>query len=609
MVELTGSSLEDHRQRFTQYIILTTCILLFPIVVSVVYQAIILGPDGATVFQVSTYGILLYLAISKNRLNYRTKSKILFAVFMAVMTVGFYRGGILSAGPMMLVTLSSCVTILLGLRYGLIFVGLFLLIFSGIAWAHIEGYLKLGFDVVAYLESPTSWIVTIVSSVLYSMMLVVAHAALMKGLEKSVSKMETHASELEKANLLLKQEIVKRKHSEEQLLVEKEKAEKASRAKDQFLSVMSHELRTPLNPILGFIDIIEETETEISEDTRECLQLMKGSGLHLLGLIGDILDFSSLEMGELSISKSPKSIAEVLHECMDLKQEQAEAKGLFLELQIDRSVQQIENEGYLFEIDARRILQMLVHLIDNAIKFTSEGGVTIIVSFKANTKDEGILKLTIIDTGIGIEESQIPQLMEPFQQGDTGMTRSHEGIGLGLTICRKIVDSLGGVLAFQSKFSEGATVTFSFPVCVVQSIFNSSIERQSHSSSTFVQQKTILLVEDDSTNRKLIVSYLKKTGLEVLSAENGEIAIDILGRDSIDLVLMDLRMPDMDGFEVARWIRQREGETQSVPIIAVSAQVAESAKFECKQCGMNDFLEKPVGKSLLIEKIEYWLRN
>jgi CheY-like chemotaxis protein len=386
-----------------------------------------------------------------------------------------------------------------------------------------------------------------------------------------------------------------------QLLKAKDAAEAADRAKTHFLANMSHELRTPFNGMLGMMDMLNESTLDTAQ--REQLQMARQSAEHLLLLLNDILDLSAIEAGKLKIRPEPCEVPTLLTKVCELLQVEAARKGLALSLDLQTGPPQT------VMVDPTRLRQILLNLIGNAVKFTTEGHVAVELH-EAN--DNGQIRWTIAvsDTGPGMDERTQSHLFQRFHQLDESASRQHGGSGLGLEISRNLARLMGGDIQVQSQPALGScfTVSLTTPVCAddIEMSSPGTVAPEAHPVISMGRLR-ILVAEDHPVNRQLVGMLLDKLGHEAIFAVNGREAVERLqSSDGISLVLMDLHMPEMDGLEAARRIRQRDGPTGRVPIIALTADLLEDTRHQALASGINEYLLKPVQKASLLAVIHRW---
>ncbi len=385
----------------------------------------------------------------------------------------------------------------------------------------------------------------------------------------------------------------------EQMLRElKEKAEAASAAKSEFLAMMTHELRTPLNAVIGTADLLGETAAD--EEQREGLDTIRKAGETLLSLVNDILDLSKLEALEVQLVDEVYGLRSVLADSLEMVSEAARRKTLSLEIQIASEV-----PDRLLG-DSSRLKQILLNLLGNAVKFTERGGILL----RVDCDEPETLRISVQDTGQGIAEHKLGILFQPFVQADVSRTRRHEGTGLGLVISKRLVERMGGTVMVTSVEGVGSTFLIRIPLristgelpLIPDALWRSTIEHAGGRSSR------ILLAEDNLVNQQVASKMLRKLGYQVDIANNGLDAVAAWKREKHSLVLMDCRMPEMDGFEATRAIRAEEGGDKAV-IIALTADVFSDAKGRCMDAGMNDYLSKPVHWQQLANALDKWLRT
>lgn len=386
-------------------------------------------------------------------------------------------------------------------------------------------------------------------------------------------------------------DITTRKMAEEQMLRSKDKAEAANRAKGEFLANMSHELRTPLNGVFGMMQLMQQTP--LTQEQKELLDTALAAGKGLMTIINDILDFSRMEAGQLLVNIQPFSLRETFHLVLENFTISAHDKGLHMELNLDGSVP----EGAVG--DEARLRQILFNLLGNAVKFTESGGVHIaswVVPGKpAQLKEKDfLLAIQVSDTGIGIPDNKLDTIFEPFAQADGSFTRRFQGAGLGLGIVKTLVQRLGGSICINSKSGQGTTFIVTLHMHCIE--IEQHKDRPQRHAAQSVERLRVLIAEDDTVNQIVIRRLLEKNGCEVASAENGRRAFELVAAQEFDVVLMDVQMPEMDGLEATRAIREKE-KTEGrppVPIIALTAHAMSGDKELFLEAGMNHYLAKPV---------------
>ena len=372
-------------------------------------------------------------------------------------------------------------------------------------------------------------------------------------------------------------------------------AEAATRAKSEFLANMSHEIRTPMNGITGMIDLLQRTR--IDDTQREYLDIMSASADALLDIINDILDLSKIEAGKFELECTPFSPAEVCEGVMKLMAVRAHNKHLELAFQIAPEV-----PSSLIG-DAMRLRQILVNLVGNAIKFTEKGEVALSIVAKNKTDRQVELQIAVRDTGIGIPKDKQQSIFQAFSQADTSVTRQFGGTGLELTICTRLVQMMGGEIWVESEMGKGSTfyVTAQFDIAIQAS---TEMPALPHSLLPRYTGLRILLAEDNLVNQRVTVGLLTEQGHSVEIAENGRVALEKIQARAFDLVFMDVQMPELDGYEATRKIREYQRRTgASTPIVGLTANAMKGDREACLSAGMDDYLPKPVRKQTLVETI------
>lgn len=364
-------------------------------------------------------------------------------------------------------------------------------------------------------------------------------------------------------------------------------ADEASRAKSDFLAVMSHEIRTPLNAVMGFANLLGDSHLDDAQ--RGYVATITSEGGRLGSLVNDLLDLSKIEEGRLVLERLPFAPAEVAHEVLRLLQARAQEKKIELRFEAQLA------GPLLVAGDPLRFRQILVNLVDNAIKFTPQGTVTLFLQWEpgAGGVGAGDLSIRVRDTGIGIPPEKIGALFQKFMQADSSMTRRYGGTGLGLAICQRLVSLMGGQIHVESKLGHGSDFIFVIPLVPVV-LPPESATADPEPLADPVRPPRILVVDDMETNRFLLEVFLRRNGFEPELASGGEEAVRMAARQRYDAILMDLQMPDIDGFTATERIRAAEASGQHAIIIALTATIARGTRDKCLAAGMDEHLTKPL---------------
>jgi len=392
-------------------------------------------------------------------------------------------------------------------------------------------------------------------------------------------------------------DITERKKTLKNLAESRRKAEKASKAKSRFLANMSHEIRTPLNGIMGMLDLARRHMD--SKELGNYLGMAGTSANRLLRIIDDILDFSKIEAGKIQLEYIPFQLRNAVEEPVQLLATQAHDKGLRINSTIAGDIP----DNVLG--DPGRLQQVLHNLIGNAIKFTEKGAISIQVGLSREQQDASSLDLhfQIHDTGMGLSADKLQKIFKAFQQADTSTTRKYGGTGLGLSISSHLVALMGGKIWPESIEGEGTTFHFTARFGKNEQQSGSIEAHRLTPHPTHNTDYRILLVEDEYINQKVTEALLQEDGYRVLTATNGKEALDILQTKTVDLVLMDIQMPGMDGFETTARIRRKE-KNRKLPIVALTAHAVNGYREKCLAAGMNDYITKPVNLQNLQNVIE-----
>jgi len=379
------------------------------------------------------------------------------------------------------------------------------------------------------------------------------------------------------------------------LTVARDAARAASLAKSQFLASISHEIRTPLNGILGMAQSLGMSN--ISQEDREKVGVILSSGGNLTAILNDVLDISKIEAGKLQVAPIPSDVLVLCRQTFSLFEALATSKGLSLRFEHD----QLEHTR--FALDPVRFQQCLSNLLSNAIKFTRTGGVTVALHV-GKAGDDWRIALDVVDTGIGMELDTVARLFDNFMQADESTTREFGGTGLGLAISRRLARLMGGDITVESRKGAGSTFTLTVGARAVEGA-ELAIVRTATSVVAVNAGRTqrVLVVDDNAVNRQVVKLFLADEGVELLEATNGREALDRLEAEAIDLVLLDVHMPVMDGRECISRIRSASASWRSIPVIALTAEAMEGDRERLLESGMTDYVAKPIDRGVLVQKV------
>jgi signal transduction histidine kinase/CheY-like chemotaxis protein len=384
-----------------------------------------------------------------------------------------------------------------------------------------------------------------------------------------------------------------------QLIQTREEAEKANNAKSDFLAMMSHELRTPMNGVLGMLQLLETTK--MTEEQVEYAALASESTEHLLKVINDILDFSRIERSELELEHIGFNLADLIGSCAQSFQHSAAQRRLDLQLKVPEDMRDLQVKG-----DPTRIRQILVNLVGNALKFTEQGRVTIEAQWQSLDHELLWFTCTVRDSGIGIPADSLELMFNAFQQADSSISRRYGGTGLGLPIARTLAERMGGTLRAQSEEGVGSVFTLEIPLALDQQVRQIPAPRPPGGNSNG-EGRNVLLVEDNPVNQTVIEAMLRSLGFKVSIAADGAQAVRSAESLIFEAILMDCRLPIIDGYEATRLIRQLPG-CSDLPIIALTANALQGDREACLSAGMNDYLAKPFKRTDLQQILQRWVQ-
>lgn len=392
-------------------------------------------------------------------------------------------------------------------------------------------------------------------------------------------------------------DITQRKHAEFQLLASREQTLQLSKAKESFVSIMSHEIRTPLNAVIGLVNILNEEEKLPSQN--ESIDLLKFSADNLLNLINDILDFNKIEVGKMELENKRLDIRTLLKDIVASMRFKIDEKLIKLDFSVDAKIPE------LIRGDKTRLYQILVNLINNAIKFTPEGGVKVSIELASEFESKVTLNFKVTDTGIGIPKDKLSAIFEPFTQAESNTSRKYGGSGLGLSITKKLINLFGGNISVKSELGIGTEFSFMLKF----NKFEGPLDMPETPQQITLHGK-ILVVDDNEINTLLAQRVLSKFGLTVVTTNSGIHAIELLKTKDFDLVLMDVHMPDLNGYETTEKLRAIDDEYyKKLPIIALTASILNDHLDEIEKCGMTDFQLKPFKPDELAQKIAKYIHK
>ncbi len=389
----------------------------------------------------------------------------------------------------------------------------------------------------------------------------------------------------------------------EQLELLKQEAESASKAKSQFLANVSHEIRTPMNGIIATIQLLQSTN--LSHEQRRYADLLKNSADNLVAIINSILDISKLESGKIELSMEPFNLRETINSIFETFLIAANTKGLEAGCYIDPGIE--------WEVigDELRLRQILSNLLSNAVKYTDQGYISFRTRLISSEGDEQKIEFSIRDTGIGIDESYKPKIFQTFSQGDLSREKKYMGTGLGLAISKQLADLMNGEIHFESTVGQGSTFYFT---CGFKRREGSTALlkenrdiKSGEGQKLSARDKVILCIEDNLINQEIMESIIIKNSYKYIAAYDGNEALEKLNEHKVDLILMDIQMPGLNGYEVTRIIREKENGKEHVPIIGMTAYAMHEDRDKCIQAGMDDYISKPIDVDMFYNILDTYL--
>ena len=391
------------------------------------------------------------------------------------------------------------------------------------------------------------------------------------------------------------------------LEIAKKEAEQLAKSKMNFLANMSHEIRTPMNGIFGMVSLV--LDTPLNSEQKDYIETIQSSTQSLLTILNDVLEYSKLSNSEIELESREFNPRNLVSDLVRIYQNQADKNGLVLASTTDPDIPR-----ELFG-DDHRIRQILSNLINNAVKFTSQGSVKIKTSYVMKNDSKKYVRFSVVDSGIGIDHLALERLFQPFTQADASITREYGGTGLGLAICRDLATAMQGTISVESKLGVGSTFELDLILANPEQDHCATVGADPSASaptlsditeSQIFADKPILIVEDHLINQQVTSSILEKLGYPVTIANNGQEAVDLCDKNNYSIIFMDLAMPKMDGFEATENIRRREKEGSRATIIAVTGHVFSEHRRRCEEVGIDDFLSKPYNLFKLKEKLDYY---
>ena len=594
--------LEDYESVLRQvlkWILMVLLIVGLPTVAIGVTEAIELGQTGVGFIYVLLYAGLVFVAVFQRRLKFKlTTAVVLLCIYLfAVHNLIIY--GFSGAAVPIFLVFFLLITVFFGLKAGLWSLLAAVIPMAVIGYLMVQGIISVKINLLEISKLPVSWSTATSVTFLLGSLVVVVFSFIQNNLFHSVRIANNQADELRKVNEYLKQEIQKKEAIQKNLESAKEKAEESDRLKSAFLANMSHEIRTPMNGIIGFSQILQESDYP-KDQQKKFINIIHSRTQHLLNIINDLVDVSKIEADQLTVEFQHFHLNDVMEELYSIySNELANREKDYIQLNLHLGLNY--EESYI-ESDFNRFRQIMDNLLNNAMKFTREGT----VEFGYESWSKGYLLFYVKDSGKGIPKDQQEHIFERFRQAGDSTAKTQEGTGLGLTISKNLVELLGGKMWMKSTEGEGSVFYFTLPY-EEQSSKQSEKKKKAEQGISKGEGKTVLLIEDDQTSREYIKALLEPHGLSLITCETGKEGYEaFINHPGIDLILMDIKLPDTDGLEVTRKIRA-SATNEDVPIIAQTAYAMSGDAKKSIDAGCNDYISKPVDKKELLEKIGKWL--
>lgn len=461
---------------------------------------------------------------------------------------------------------------------------------DGWAWAGICGAMTVGAFTIEpdpITDETTLAIAVALMTLALTILVAMLASSFAKSQRQARDRMREANVELAERNRLLEEAMAQMEHARADADVAREQALAASHAKSVFLTAMSHEVRTPLNGVVGLAALL--ADADLSPDEAELVGHIRRAGEHLADLLGDVLDLSALEAGEVPLRVAPFNPREPLRQVVAGFAPLARERGVVLALDLAGDVPTVQG-------DASRVRQVVSHLVGNALKYTDHGRVVLRLRAHRAEDDTTELHIEVADTGAGVEPEVLERIFEPFRQGSEGLDRAHGGTGLGLALCRSLAQAMGGDLTVRSEPGTGSVFTMRLLLPEVTTLPEDSLP-------LLTPGLHVAVIEDEPVNRHVIKSMLEKAGCVVHVAVDGAEGLELIRRENLALVLSDVQMPNLDGVEMTRALRT---EGIQVPIVAVTANALSSDRVACLEAGMNDVLTKPVHPTSLLGAVNRW---